>query len=144
MTVVNLSAQDYVRYGKYLDSAGNEALSQRPRMLRPPARRIARKREIRASFSVLDLAPIYRDSDAAHAFRNSLDLAQHAERWNYERYWLAEHHNMPGIASARDGSGDRLYRRRDQNHPRRIGRYHAAKPRAAGDRRAIRHAGIPL
>jgi hypothetical protein len=100
MTVVNLSAQDYVRYGKYLDSAGNEALSQRPRMLRPPARRIARKREIRASFSVLDLAPIYQDSDAAHAFRNSLDLAQHAERWNYERYWLAEHPNMPGIASA--------------------------------------------
>jgi luciferase family oxidoreductase group 1 len=33
-------------------------------------------------------------------FRNSLDLAQHAERWNYKRFWLAEHHNMPGIASA--------------------------------------------
>src|ERR1700704_4989890 len=51
-------------------------------------------------FSVLDLSPINRDSDAAHAFRNSLDLAQHAERWNYKRFWLAEHHNMPGIASA--------------------------------------------
>src|SRR5712671_5988026 len=51
-------------------------------------------------FSVLDLAPINQGSDAAHAFRNSLDLAQHAERWNYRRYWLAEHHNMPGIASA--------------------------------------------
>jgi luciferase family oxidoreductase group 1 len=35
-----------------------------------------------------------------HAFRNSLDLAQHAERWNYKRFWLAEHHNMPGIAGA--------------------------------------------
>jgi luciferase family oxidoreductase group 1 len=51
-------------------------------------------------FSVLDLAPIVEGSDAAHAFRNSLDLAQHAEKWGYYRYWLAEHHNMPGIASA--------------------------------------------
>ena len=39
-------------------------------------------------------------ADAAQAFRNSLDLAQHAERWGYKRYWLAEHHNMTGIASA--------------------------------------------
>jgi luciferase family oxidoreductase group 1 len=51
-------------------------------------------------FSVLDLAPINQGSDAARAFRNSLDLAQHAERWDYRRFWLAEHHNMPGIASA--------------------------------------------
>jgi hypothetical protein len=51
-------------------------------------------------FSVLDLAPINQGSDAAHAFRNSVDLAQHAELWNYRRFWLAEHHNMPGIASA--------------------------------------------
>jgi luciferase family oxidoreductase group 1 len=51
-------------------------------------------------FSVLDLAPIPAGTDAAQAFRNTLDLAQHAERWNYRRYWLAEHHNMPGIASA--------------------------------------------
>ena len=51
-------------------------------------------------FSVLDLAPINQGSDAAQAFRNSRDLAQHAERWNYKRFWLAEHHNMPGIASA--------------------------------------------
>ena len=50
--------------------------------------------------SVLDLAPIAEGSDAAQSFRNSLDLAQHAERWNYNRYWLAEHHGMPGIASA--------------------------------------------
>jgi luciferase family oxidoreductase group 1 len=52
------------------------------------------------SFSVLDLAPIPAGADAAQAFRNTLDLAQHAERWGYHRYWLAEHHNMPGIASA--------------------------------------------
>jgi luciferase family oxidoreductase group 1 len=51
-------------------------------------------------FSVLDLSPINQGSDAAQAFRNSLDLAQHAERWSYKRFWLAEHHNMPGIASA--------------------------------------------
>ena len=51
-------------------------------------------------FSVLDLAPIVEGGDAALAFRNTVDLAQHAERLGYYRYWLAEHHNMPGIASA--------------------------------------------
>ena len=51
-------------------------------------------------FSVLDLSPILEGSDAAQSFRNSLDLAQHAERWGFRRYWLAEHHGMPGIASA--------------------------------------------
>ncbi|HJV83848.1 MAG TPA: LLM class flavin-dependent oxidoreductase [Noviherbaspirillum sp.] len=51
-------------------------------------------------FSVLDLSPITEGSDAAQSFRNTLDLAQHAERWGYRRFWLAEHHGMPGIASA--------------------------------------------
>jgi luciferase family oxidoreductase group 1 len=51
-------------------------------------------------FSVLDLAPIAEGSNATQSFRNSLDLAQHAERWGYQRFWLAEHHGMPGIASA--------------------------------------------
>jgi luciferase family oxidoreductase group 1 len=51
-------------------------------------------------FSVLDLSPIPQGATASDAFRNSLDLAQHAEKWGYHRYWLAEHHNMPGIASA--------------------------------------------
>jgi luciferase family oxidoreductase group 1 len=50
--------------------------------------------------SVLDLSPIKQGSDAAAALRDSLDLAQHVERLGYGRYWLAEHHNMPGIASA--------------------------------------------
>ena len=50
--------------------------------------------------SVLDLAPIVEGGTAAQAFHNALDLAQHAEKWGYTRYWLAEHHNMPGIASA--------------------------------------------
>lgn len=52
------------------------------------------------SFSVLDLAPIAAGSTATQALRNTLDLARHAERWGFRRYWLAEHHNMPGIASA--------------------------------------------
>ena len=50
--------------------------------------------------SVLDLSPILEGSNAAQSFRNSLDLAQHAERWGYDRFWLAEHHGMLGIASA--------------------------------------------
>jgi luciferase family oxidoreductase group 1 len=50
--------------------------------------------------SVLDLAPIVQGGDAADAFGRSLDLARHAERWGYRRFWLAEHHGMPGIASA--------------------------------------------
>jgi luciferase family oxidoreductase group 1 len=50
--------------------------------------------------SVLDLAPIVQGSDAGGALRNSLDLARHAERLGFHRFWLAEHHNMPGIASA--------------------------------------------
>jgi luciferase family oxidoreductase group 1 len=50
--------------------------------------------------SILDLAPIAAGADAAQALRNSRDLAQHAERWGYRRFWLAEHHGMPGIASA--------------------------------------------
>ncbi len=51
-------------------------------------------------FSVLDLSPVAAGSNAGAALRNTLDLAQHAERWGYQRYWLAEHHNMTGIASA--------------------------------------------
>jgi luciferase family oxidoreductase group 1 len=51
-------------------------------------------------FSILDLAPITEGGDAAQSFRNTLDLAQHGERWGYRRFWLAEHHGMPGIASA--------------------------------------------
>jgi len=52
------------------------------------------------TFSVLDLSPIVAGGDARQALHNSLDLAQHAERWGYHRFWLAEHHNMTGIASA--------------------------------------------
>jgi luciferase family oxidoreductase group 1 len=51
-------------------------------------------------FSILDLAPVTEGSDTSQAFRNTLDLARLAEHLGYRRYWLAEHHNMPGIASA--------------------------------------------
>jgi luciferase family oxidoreductase group 1 len=50
--------------------------------------------------SVLDLAPIVQGSDAAQAFHHSRDLARHTEQWGYHRFWLAEHHGMPGVASA--------------------------------------------
>ena len=50
--------------------------------------------------SVLDLSPITQGSDAGTSLRNSADLAVHAERLGYKRFWMAEHHSMPGIASA--------------------------------------------
>ena len=50
--------------------------------------------------SILDLAPVCEGAAPPQAFANMLDLARHAEDWGYQRYWLAEHHNMPGIASA--------------------------------------------
>jgi luciferase family oxidoreductase group 1 len=52
------------------------------------------------ALSILDLSPITEGSDAAQSFRNSADLARHADGWGYQRFWLAEHHGMPGIASA--------------------------------------------
>jgi luciferase family oxidoreductase group 1 len=53
-----------------------------------------------AAFSILDLAPVPLGATPTEALRRSLDLAQHAEHWGYRRFWLAEHHNMVGIASA--------------------------------------------
>ena len=53
-----------------------------------------------ARLSVLDLSPICEGQTAADAFRNTRDLAQHVENWGYYRFWLAEHHNLPGIGSA--------------------------------------------
>ena len=51
-------------------------------------------------FSILDLSPIVEGGTAADSLRNTLDLARHAERWGYRRFWLAEHHGMAGVASA--------------------------------------------
>ena len=50
--------------------------------------------------SVLDLAIVREGGTASDTFKNSLDLAQNAEKWGYNRFWLAEHHNMEGIASS--------------------------------------------
>src|SRR5450631_1279651 len=50
--------------------------------------------------SVLDLASVREGGTVAESFRNTLTLAQHAEKWGYRRFWLAEHHNLAGIASA--------------------------------------------
>jgi luciferase family oxidoreductase group 1 len=54
----------------------------------------------RTPLSVLDLAHVRQGGDAAEAFRHTLDLAQRAEQWGYKRFWLAEHHNISGVASA--------------------------------------------
>ncbi len=51
-------------------------------------------------YSLLDLCPVPEGGDAASAIAASVDLARHAEDWGYHRFWMAEHHNMPGIASA--------------------------------------------
>src|SRR6476646_4666817 len=58
------------------------------------------QRKYLVPFSILDLAFIAQGATPADALHRSLDLAQHAERWGYRRFWLAEHHNMAGIASA--------------------------------------------
>jgi luciferase family oxidoreductase group 1 len=55
---------------------------------------------VSVSVSILDLAPVTEGATPADALRRTIDLAQHAERWGYTRFWLAEHHNMTGIASA--------------------------------------------
>jgi len=80
-------------------------------------------------FSVLDLAPVPVGSTPADALRNTLDLARHADQWGYTRYWLAEHHNMVGIASAATAvvigaEPHRVSRRR-------VGLGHAARARAS-------------
>ena len=51
-------------------------------------------------FSVLDLAIVLEGKPISHSFANSGDLAKHVEEWGYKRYWLAEHHNMEGVASS--------------------------------------------
>ncbi|MDE2054928.1 MAG: MsnO8 family LLM class oxidoreductase, partial [Xanthomonadaceae bacterium] len=51
-------------------------------------------------FSFLDLCPITEDGSASESLAHAVDIAQHAERWGFNRFWMAEHHGMPGIASA--------------------------------------------
>jgi luciferase family oxidoreductase group 1 len=74
-----------------------EAAARNDRVLGPQAAGIV---DDMPPLSILDLAPIVEGETVAGALRNSLDLAQHAEGWGYNRFWLAEHHNATGIASA--------------------------------------------
>src|SRR6476659_9550049 len=57
------------------------------------------KKKLNMPLSILDLVMVNIDGSPAQSMKNSLDLAQHAELWGYKRYWLAEHHNIKGIAS---------------------------------------------
>ena len=61
-------------------------------------------------FSLLDLSPVPEGQTAAEALANTVDLARSAEQAGYHRYWLAEHHNMPGIASAATPTASRITR----------------------------------
>ena len=87
-----------------------------------------------------------RSSKAAPPPRPSaaLDLARHAEALGYTRYWLAEHHNMPGIASAATAVLIAHVGGGTSTHPRRRRRHHAAQPRAAAGGRAVRHARVAV
>ncbi len=78
-------------------------------------------------FSILDLAFVAQGSTPADALHHSLDLAQHAERWGYRRFWLAEHHNMVGIASAATSVVIGYVAGGTKHHPRGRGRNHAAQ-----------------
>ena len=92
------------------------------------------------SLSILDLVRVTEDTDAGGALDNARDLAAHAERWGYRRFWVAEHHNMPGIASAATSVVIAHIAAGTEDHPRRCGRHHAAQSCAADHRRAVRHA----
>ena len=83
------------------------------------------------TISVLDLAFITHGSTPAQALHHTLDLAQHAERWGYQPLLAGRAPQHAGHRQCRDLGGDRPCRRRHQDHPRRLGRHHAAQPCAA-------------
>ena len=94
--------------------------------------------------SVLDLSPIVEGGTPGDSFRNSLSLAQHVERLGYTRFWLAEHHNMPGIASAATSVVIGHVAAGTSHDQGRRGRNNAAKSRSACHRRTVRHARVAL
>ena len=96
-------------------------------------------------FSILDLAPVPEGStpgDALSEFARSAHAMPSG--WGYRRFWLAEHHNMVGIASAATAVVIGHVAGGTTHDPRRLGRHHAAEPCAARHRRAVRHARIAL
>ena len=96
------------------------------------------------AFSALDLSPILKAPRAADAFRNSLDLARHAEALGLQALLARRTSQYAGHRQRGDGGRDRPCRGRHEDDPRRRRRHHAAQPCAAGDRRAVRHARIAL
>ena len=95
---------------------------------------------INARLSILDLAPLGRGETAGDSFAASVALAQRAEELGYERVWYAEHHNIPTIASSATSVLIAHVGAHTQHDPARRRRHHAAQPRAADDRRAVRDA----
>jgi hypothetical protein len=94
-------------------------------------------------FSILDLAPVPEGATVRQSLSNTLDLARHADAWGYRRFWLAEHHNMEGIASA--ATAVVIGAVAAATRTIRVGRgRHAAEPRAADGCGGLRHAGGAL
>ena len=91
--------------------------------------------------SILELVRVTQETDARGALNNARDLAAHAEKLGYRRVWVAEHHNMAGIASAATSVVLAHHRRGDDDHSGRGRRHHASEPRALHHRRAVRNAG---
>ena len=96
------------------------------------------------TLSILDLVRVTEDTDARGALDNARDLAAMPRAWGYRRIWVAEHHNMPGIASAATSVVIAHIAAGTKTHPRRRGRHHAAEPCALRHRRAVRHAGAAV
>src|ERR1700744_4298239 len=94
--------------------------------------------------SILDLSPIPQGASAADALRNSLDLAQHAEKWGYNRYWLGGDPTKAGDCERGDVDCDRACCGRDEDDSRGIGRHHAAESFAAGDCGTVWDAGVAV
>lgn len=89
-------------------------------------------------FSVLNLSPIVKGGTVEEAFKNSMDLARRAEEWGYNRYWLAEHHNIEGVASSATSVLIGHIAGGTKN-PRRFRRNYAAEPFLAGHCGTIRN-----
>ena len=96
-------------------------------------------------FSILDLSPIVQGSDASAGAASTRSILRSTpSAGSYHRYWLAEHHNIPSVASAATAVVIGAVAGNDLHDPRRRRRHHAAKPRPARDRRAIRHPRIAV
>ena len=91
--------------------------------------------------SVLDLCPVPAGESTGEALRRSVDLARHAERLGFTRYWVAEHHNLPGIASSAPAVLAGQLAAATLGDPGRLGRGDASQPSAADRGGAVRHAG---